>query len=173
MNKTLVRKYKTVVDLSIKRRGEIIEEFTYVEMVMDIIISRFFCDTTDKTNEFTSVFLSIVDFSKKKEVIYYILECNKEFLKKNSSIKSDMDKINSTRNIFAHKYLAIHDENIKSQKLGYIKFKNGKATEVEITNDYFEDQLNLIEKVTDILTELSIIVKSRKVIKTQLKDAIA
>lgn len=163
MNKTLAKKYKKVVDLSIKRRGQIIEEFTFVEMTMDIIISRYFCDTTDKTNEFTSVLLSIVDFGKKKEVINYILECNKEFLKKHSSIKTDMDDLNSTRNIFAHKYLAMFDDNMKAQKLCYIKFKNGKPTEVEITKDYFENKLKLIEKVKTVLSDLSDIVRARTI----------
>jgi hypothetical protein len=165
MSKSLADKYKKVKKLSIQRRGEIIERFTYTELSMDNIIARYFCDTTAKTNEITAVVLSIVDFGKKKEIIFYIMDCYKQFTDKYKTIKPDFDKLNSIRNIFAHRYLALFDENIKKEKLSFIKFEKGKPTEIEITKDYFNEKIALVDKCDEALEELADLVKKRVIKK--------
>lgn len=159
MAKRMVTKYKKVVKLSIERRGEIIEKFTYLEMIMDNIISRYFCATTEKTDELTAVLLSTIDFSKKKDVVFYILDCHSALLNKYKTLKQDLETLNQTRNIFAHKYLAIHDDNVRDEKLCYIKFVKGKPTEIEITLDYFNHKISLLDKCDIALSELSDIVR--------------
>jgi hypothetical protein len=123
MKNNLRTNIKKITRLSIQRRGEIIEKFTYLEMIMDNIISRYFCSSTDKTDELTAVVLSTIDFSKKKDVIFYIMDSHKTTVDKHKGIKSDLDNLNKVRNIFAHRYLATFDHNIADGNLSYIKFE--------------------------------------------------
>ena len=89
-NKALNKRY----NVAAKYRGFVIQQFCDIELMIDLVISRYFCDNINKSDELLHRLVSDkLDFNTKKILLGYILHNHyTKFIEDNSKFLSDLTK---------------------------------------------------------------------------------
>src|ERR1019366_4413123 len=126
-------KYLKLKHDSIFYRGFIIDESIVMELVIDDILSNYFCEG-EKATEINNIVFNTdyVALGGKENMLQSILmqEKFKDFFKNNSTIIQDIAKIRKLRNKLAHLKLQTTDKDVEEydgETLPYTSSENGKV----------------------------------------------
>ncbi|MBE9583389.1 hypothetical protein IM792_02925 [Mucilaginibacter sp. JRF] len=133
---------KSLIDKSIRFRGEIIEKLSGIEEAINIYLVTHFSDDETKQDELMKFFFATdrISFDTKREILDYLLTTYRpEFLSKYKELKGDLISLIKDRNVIAHAKLDTSEEAILSQdqQLTYIRFKN-KEIRIVYTENYVQ-----------------------------------
>ncbi|MBA2422314.1 MAG: hypothetical protein H0V61_03730 [Chitinophagales bacterium] len=100
-NKALNKRY----NVAAKYRGFVIQQFCDIELMIDLVICRYFCDNINKSKELLHRLVSDkLDFNTKKILLGYILHNHyTKFIEDNPKFLSDLTKAQEFRNVLAHR----------------------------------------------------------------------
>lgn len=160
----LKKQYDKLIKTSIIFRGQILDRFVSMEMFMDMIIANYFCRNNKKAEELAYVVLATdkIEFSKKKQTLFYIFDKYPTFIEKYSTIKKDIDKLNNDRNFYAHSRVDTSADRVKQfneTTISYMKFEKGKLTYSDITWEENNKLLDDIQQMTTKLIEFNKIIE--------------
>ena len=95
-------------ELAANRRGLIINQTINLEKVIDWRIAQHFCKDDTKREELEALIISGLPFSKKIDILIYLLEKHdNDFFKAHKSAKRHLHKIRENRNNMAHSWLDV------------------------------------------------------------------
>lgn len=129
-----------------KIRGEILDEVIFIEFVIDLIILKYFCESSSKIELFQATLLNQEYISLDSKIkTFKNLDLGKKFQKHVIALSSDLRKAKEIRNYFAHRMLDNSDEAVNSSQLRLIYYKKGKRKYDPINEDYLKEKLNWLK----------------------------
>lgn len=134
-----------------KIRGSILNEITFLEKLMDGILTMYFCNTDLKRDEFFELISSErLNFESKRHIVDYIISHHyKEFYEKNKTTLKFLESLPGKRNVIAHYMIGTSNNSIdKFKKENVIIFKRfyGQKQDVLYTDEILN---NLIEQIIE------------------------
>lgn len=137
-------------------RGKILDEVIFIEFILDLIILKYFCESTSKiglfqatllNQEYVSLDSKIKTFKNLKLGIKYV-----------NIIKESGSKLNDSRemrNSLAHRMIDNSNEAVNNGELRLIYYEKGKRKYQQIGEEYLQNNLkNLKNLKTDLLVIL-------------------
>jgi hypothetical protein len=129
-------------------RGSVLNNATALEMSIDLYITNYFTNDTDKAEELMNLIISPrMTFENKVQVLMVLIERhNPEILEENKSLRADLKKVIEERNVLAHYPLdrthsALQTYYQEPHSLTFFKFKNvsesdgnGEKKKTKLTN---------------------------------------
>lgn len=149
----LHEKYLRLKNDSIFYRGFIIDESVVMELVLDDILSNYFCEG-EKAIEINNIIFNTeyVALGSKIDMFQSILlkQKFKDFWKNNNTIIQDLHKIRKLRNKLAHLKLQTTDKDIEDydgETIPYTSTVNGEVRLCPIKPEQKKIDINLIENI--------------------------
>jgi hypothetical protein len=139
-------------------RGHFLNEFIFIERLIDEYLTRHFCDETQKRKElFEFIMCENVAFEPKRLLLWHIMNIydNAIYIKHKSKAEG-MTTLMTTRNKLAHWMLDTSQEAhelFKLNKLQFLRFKN-KTERYPFTNEIMDDLQVIIKGCRDMMYEL-------------------
>lgn len=119
-------------------RGYIIDLFIDIETMIELSISAFYADNTDKKFDLHVLLThkSSMDTSKKIMMFNYMVkEYYSEFLKENKSLLEDIEELLRLRNIVAHRKQSFRENDIENFNGVNVRFLWTSSTRGKIKED--------------------------------------
>ncbi|WP_018345015.1 hypothetical protein [Cytophaga aurantiaca] len=144
---------------SMEIRGHYLNEFIFIERLIDEYLTRHFCDEAHKKKElFEYIMCENVAFEPKRLLLWYVMEkYDNEIYIKHKSKSEDLTFLMTTRNKLAHWMLdtsgEAHELYVSKSKLRLLRFKN-KVNEFEITDAVIESLDKMLTGNRDMMAEL-------------------
>ena len=138
--------------LRAKLSGEIIDEFTLLEVFIEQAIAMYFTNHEEKkSKELRHILISTETFSfnNKKTMLWFIIKQFPEFYKKNKGFDKILSQCVSFRNNLAHGKLSSDFENIKYFNEKYIVLETWKTDETKITFAPLPLNQEIVDKEND------------------------
>jgi viroplasmin and RNaseH domain-containing protein len=140
-------------------RGALINRVVTLEMLMNIFLVKYYCDSKDKEQDLLETVFATnkITYDNKRDTIFALLKkdrfANFAFKKE---LCDKLQEIGVDRNVFAHYVINISDDGMELFRKGlisFIKFKNYSQAKTYTENEIrsIEDKLN---RATDLLHDL-------------------
>lgn len=137
-------------------RGKILDEVIFIEFILDLIILKYFCESTSKIGLFQATLLNqeYITLDSKMRTFKNL----KLGIKYENIIKELGSKLNNARemrNNLAHRMIDNSEEAVDSGELRLIYYEKGKRKYQQIAEKYLQDNLKDLQKLkTDLLVIL-------------------
>lgn len=136
-------------------RGQILDEVIFIEFVIDLIILKYFCESSSKIELFQATLLNQEYISLDSKIkTFKNLNLGKKYQKHVVNLFSDLRKAKEIRNYFAHRMLDNSEEAVNNSQLRLIYYEKGKRKYDSISEDYLKEKLNWLR---DLRTKLVVL----------------
>lgn len=138
-------------------RGKILDEVIFIEFILDLIILKYFCESTSKIGLFQATLLNqeYVSFDSKIRT-FKNLKLGRKYEDVIKTLGSKLNKTRKIRNSLAHRMIDSSEEAVNSGKLRLIYYEKGKKKYQQIEEKYLENNLKDLKYfVTDLLAVLN------------------
>lgn len=136
-------------------RGKILDDVIFIEFILDLIILKYFCESSSKIELFQGTLLnqeyislnSKIKTFKNLNLGYHCKETIKE-------LGSSLKKVREKRNELAHRMIDSTEEAIKSGQLRFIYYEGGKRKYQPIPEDSLKQDLDRLNEIKSKLFDL-------------------
>lgn len=127
-------------------RGKILDRVIFIEFILDLIILKYFCESTRKIELFQATLLNQEYISLESKIrTFNNLSFGDEWSTIVKKLRSNLGKIKDIRNHLAHRMIDNSEDAIAQGKLRLIYYKHGKIQHQEIEERFLENQLKILE----------------------------
>jgi hypothetical protein len=136
-------------------RGKILDDVIFVEYVLDLIILKYFCESTPKIELFQATLLNQKYIPLDSKIkIFKNLDLGQKYSKTIKELGVDLDKAREIRNELAHRMIDNSEEAVNNQYLRLVYYEKGKRKYQQIDEKYLERNL---EWLGDVKAKLAVL----------------
>lgn len=146
-------KFAQLIRKAQEMRGKILDDVIFIEFILDLIILKYFCESTSKIELFQATLLNQEYISLESKIrTFKNLNFGDKWSKIAKRIGSELDKIREKRNQLAHRMIDNSDEAVNDGQLRFMYYKSGKRQYQEIKEESLKNDLEILENAkTDLL----------------------
>lgn len=137
-------------------RGKILDEVIFLEYALDLIILKYFCESTAKIELFQALLLNQGYFTLDSKITTFEnLKLGDKYVKLVASLGINLRKAKNIRNYFAHHMIDNSEEAVLNKQLRLVYFERGKRKYRSINEEYLKQKLDWLLNIrTDLLVIL-------------------
>lgn len=138
-------------------RGKVLDEAIFIEFILDLIIIKYFCESTSKIGLFQATLLNQAYFPfplSAKINTFKTLNLGDKCKSVIKELSSDLGKAKDMRNQLAHRMIDNSDEAIDEELLRLVYYEGGIRKYQSISEEELKQKLKLLEKVKITLLHL-------------------
>lgn len=136
-------------------RGEILDEVIFIEFILDLIILKYFCESTSKIGLFQATLLNQEYISLESKIkTFKNLKLGNKYEKTMKDVSLELNRVREMRNSLAHRMIDNSDEAVNSGQLRLVYYEKGIKKYQEIKEEYLKENL---KKLEDIKAKLLVI----------------
>lgn len=131
-------------------RGKVLDEVIFIEFILDLIVIKYFCESTSKVGLFQATLLnqSYYPFPLNAKIkTFRSLNLGDKFKSVMKEIGSNLEKAKDMRNELAHRMIDNSDEAVHAGLLRLVYYEGGERKYQSISEEELKQNLELLEDV--------------------------
>lgn len=148
-------KFARLINQAESIRGRILDQVIFLEYILDLIILKYFCESSSKMELFQATLLNQEYISLESKIkTFKNLDLGMKGKYSTKALAKELQKAREERNYFAHRMIDNSTEAIQDGRLRLVYYQGGKKKFQQIDEKYLQEKLKWLK---DLRTTLAVL----------------